>query len=247
MTTSERGAVRFGRSSIGYAVERSARRQTLTIAVDLRGGVTVQAPRETPAETIAAAVRRKAPWVLRQLADLAELPPAPPPKEFVNGETFLYLGRGYRLKVVPRAGCATPDVKLWGGRLHVTVPAGVAGANRDRLVREALVGWYKGHARRRLPERVALFAGRLGDASPAVLVRDPAKRWGSCSRKGELRFSWRIMLAPLPLVDYVVAHEVCHLKLRNHSAAFWRLLRQLLPDYERRRQRLRVLGVQFQF
>jgi predicted metal-dependent hydrolase len=246
MTTPERGAVRFGRSSIGYAVERSARRRTLTIAVDLRGGVTVQAPRDTPAETIAAAVRRKAPWVLRRLADLAELPPAPPPKEFVNGETFLYLGRGYRLKVVPQAGCLTPDVKLWGGRLHVTVPAGVVGADRDLLVREALVGWYQGHARRRLPERVALFAGRLGDAPPAVFVRDQAKRWGSCSRQGELRFNWRIMLAPLSLVDYVVAHEVCHLKLKNHSAAFWRRLRRLLPDYERRRQRLRVLGVQFQ-
>ena len=96
-------------------------------------------------------------------------------------------------------------------------------------------------------ERVALFAGRLGDASPTVLIRDQAKRWGSCSRKGELRFNWRVILAPLPLVDYVVAHEVCHLKLKNHSAAFWRLLRRLLPDYERRRERLRVLGVQFRF
>jgi predicted metal-dependent hydrolase len=246
MTTPERGAVRFGRSTIPYTVERSARRKTLTIAVDLRDGVSVQAPPDTSAETIAAVMRRKAPWVLRRLADFAELPPVPPPKEFLNGETFLYLGRGYRLRAVPGAGCESPSAKLWGGRLLVTVPPAAPGTDRGRMIREALTAWYKGRARQRLPERVTLWAERLGDPPPAVHVRDQEKRWGSCSQKGELRFNWRIIMAPLPLVDYVVAHEVCHLKLKNHSPAFWRLLRRLMPDYEQRRERLRVVGVQLQ-
>lgn len=247
MTTPERGSVRFGRSDINYTVERSASRKTLTIAVDLRGGVTVQAPRDTSDEKIAAVVRRKGPWVLRRLADLAELPPAPPPKEFVNGEGFVYLGRGYRLKVMPEGNCHIPSVKLRSGHLHVTIPAGSQPTDVAGMVRDALVGWYKGRARERLAERVTLFAQRLGDPVPSVHVRDPQKRWGSCSRKGELRFNWRIMMAPLSLVDYVVAHEVCHLKFKNHSPAFWRFLRQLMPDYEERRERLRVMGVQFQF
>ncbi len=247
MTTPERGAVCFGRSTIAYTVERSARRTTLTIAVDLHDGVSVQAPRGAPAAAIAAAVRRKAPWVLRRLADFAELRPVPPPKEFVNGETFPYLGRGYRLKAVARADCESPSTRMWGGRLVVTVPSGVAGAELSGLIREALVAWYKAHARQRLPERVALFAERLGDVPPAVHVRDQQKRWGSCSKTGQLRFNWRIIMAPLPLVDYVVAHEVCHLKVKNHSSAFWRLLRRLMPDYEQRRARLRALGVQFHF
>jgi predicted metal-dependent hydrolase len=247
MTTPERGAVLFGRSTIDYAVERSARRNTLTIAVDLQGGVTVRAPQDTPAETIAAAVRRKAPWVLGRLADFAELRPLPSPREFVNGETFLYLGRGYRLKAVTQTGCEAPAAKLWGGRLLVTVPAAAPAVGRDGLIRDALIAWYKGRARQRLPERVSVFAERLGDAPPAVRVSDQEKRWGSCSRTGELRLNWRIIMAPLALVDYVVAHEVCHLKLKNHSPAFWYLLRRLMPDYERRRERLRVMGVQFQF
>jgi predicted metal-dependent hydrolase len=247
MTTPERGAVLFGRSAIDYAVERSARRKTLTIAVDLRCGVTVRAPQDAPAATIAAAVRRKAPWVLGRLAEFAELRPVPPPREFVNGETFLYLGRGYRLQVVARPGCEAPTTKLWGGRLLVTTPATAPAAGRDRLIRGALLAWYKARARQRLPERVRRFAERLGDAPPPVHVRDQEKRWGSCSRKGELRLNWRIIMAPLALVDYVVAHEVCHLKLKNHSPAFWYLLRRLMPDYERRRERLRVMGVQFRF
>ena len=98
MTTPERGTLRFGRSSIDYAVERSARRGTLTIAVDLRHGVVVQAPRETTPERIAEVVRRKAPWILLRLAEFSELPAPPPPREFLNGESFLYLGRSYRLK-----------------------------------------------------------------------------------------------------------------------------------------------------
>ena len=112
-------------------------------------------------------------------------------------------------------------------------------------IRDLLVKWYKDHARLRLPERVAIFAQRVGSPVPPVYIRDQQKRWGSCSRKGELRFNWRIIMAPMSLVDYVVAHEVCHLKVHNHSSAFWKLLRKLMPDYEIRRERLRVLGVQF--
>jgi predicted metal-dependent hydrolase len=244
MTTQERGTLRFGRSTIPYAVERSARRQTLTIAVDVQRGVVVQAPRETTAEKIAEVVRRKAAWVLRRLADLSDLPAPPPPREFVNGESFLYLGRNYRLKAVQQPGGSAAVVKLRGGRLNVALPDGGT-QDRPGWIRGALIAWYKERARQRLTERVALFAERLGDMPPPVFIRDQEKRWGSCSHKGELRFNWRVIMAPLSLVDYVVAHEVCHLKLKNHSSAFWRVLRRLMPDYEQRRERLRAMGVQF--
>lgn len=247
MTTQECGTLRFGRSSISYLIERSTRRGTLTIAVDLPHGVVVQAPRETAAERIAEVVRRKAPWILRRLAEFSELPAPPPPREFVNGESFLYLGRNYRLKAVPQAQGRAASVKLWGGRLHVAYPDGDA-QGRPGHIRQALIAWYKDRARKRLTERVALLAERLGAAAPPpVHIRDQAKRWGSCSRRGEVRFNWRVIMAPLPLVDYVVAHEVCHLKLKNHSSAFWRLLRRLMPDYEQRRERLRAMGVQLHF
>jgi predicted metal-dependent hydrolase len=80
---------------------------------------------------------------------------------------------------------------------------------------------------------------------PPVLVREQEKRWGSCNSKGELRFNWRVMMAPMSLVDYVVAHEVCHLVVRDHSTRFWKLLGTILPDFEERRARLRVDGVKF--
>jgi predicted metal-dependent hydrolase len=245
MAAQERGTLRFGRSDIAYAIERSARRNTLTIAVDLRRGVVVRAPRELTVERIAEVVRRKAPWILRRLAEFSELPTPPLPREFINGEGFLYLGRHYRLKV-RRTSDGAGSVKLWGGWFNVALPEGGTDHDRPGRIRLALVAWYKERARMRLTERVALFAERLGDAPPPVHIRGQEKRWGSCSHKGELRFNWRVIMAPLPLVDYVVAHEVCHLKLKNHSNAFWRLLRRLMPDYEQRRARLRVMGVQFQ-
>jgi len=110
-------------------------------------------------------------------------------------------------------------------------------------VRRAVTAWYRKQAGRRLPERVEQFAARAGIECPPVLIRDQQKRWGSCSSKGELRFNWRIIMAPMSLVDYVVAHEVCHLKVRDHSPAFWKLLGTILPDYETRRERLRVKGL----
>ncbi len=244
MINHEEGFVRFGRSGIPYGIERSGSRGTLTIAVDFQRCVVVHAPQELSGDRIAEVVRRKASWILRRLAEFAELPSPPPPREFLNGESFLYLGRNYRLKILKQTGDPSPFVKLWGGRLRVALPESALEHDRGRFVRQALVGWYKERARVRLIERVGLFAERLGDIPPRVYIRDQEKRWGSCSPAGELRFNWRIIMAPLALVDYVVAHEVCHLKLKNHSNAFWRLLRRLMPDYEQRRERLRIQGVQ---
>ena len=246
MTTPERGVIPFGRSTIRYTVERRARRRTVTIAVDARDGVIVQAPHEITPDAIGAVVRRKAPWIMRRLADFAELPAPPAPKEFINGEGFLYLGRSYRLKCLQPPNCDGPAVKLYAGRLYVAFPPCMGPPEAGGHIREAIIAWYKARARKRLPERVALFAERLGGRPPPVYIRDQKKRWGSCSRDGDLRFNWRIIMAPLPLVDYVIAHEVCHLRLKNHSAAFWRLLRRLMPDYEQRRERLRTAGPQFQ-
>lgn len=90
------------------------------------------------------------------------------------------------------------------------------------------------------------YSQQLGWAPQAVYIRDQRSRWGSCNLKGELRFNWRLMMAPSPLLDYVVAHEVCHLLIFDHSPAFWRLLGKIMPDYEERRRRLALTGHQYE-
>ena len=117
-----------------------------------------------------------------------------------------------------------PLVQLNGDLLEV-FPA-------RKSVREVLEGWYTLEAQRIIGERVAWYAGRLEWPLPTVLIRDQKKRWGSCNAKGELRFNWRLIQAEMGIVDYVVVHEMAHLKVLNHSAKYWRLVEQIMPDYQ---------------
>ncbi len=229
----ERAEVQFGNTRLHYGVVRSPRRGTVSIIVSPQQGVVLKAPRGVPEERLARVVRQKAPWILRKLREQGDLGPVAR-REFVSGESFLYLGRQYRLRAQGRS----QEAKLKDGWLQVGVADG----------RRALVGWYRGHARDRLEERVALWAKRMGlEITPRVHLREQAKRWASCDRHGNLRFNWRIIQAPLRLVDYVVVHELVHLRHRNHDAAYWREVGRLMPDYEERRQALRRRGPELEW
>lgn len=191
----EQSEVQFGRTAIPYTIVRGRRKRTVAIGVDPIGGVRVRAPEDTPIEKLDGIVHQKAQWILQRRRTYEDLPPPPSPRAFVSGETFLYLGRQYRLKV---DGRLAPDVgvRLVGGRLCVS-------GRRD--VRESLVAWYRAHAAARLPKRVAVWSDVLGLCPASVLVRDPRKRWGSADVKGNVRFNWRIVQAPLrirPAIDH---------------------------------------------
>lgn len=241
----ERSAVRFGGTEIAYRIRRSARRKTVAVSVAPDEGVVLCAPVEVPVSRLDRVVHDKARWIVDRMRRVAEVEDERAPvKEMVSGETFSYLGRHYRLKVEPvRAGADTaegarPTVRLEGGWLRVRV----AGEARAEAVRAGLEAWYRTRAQARIPERVALWSERAELAPGAVLIRAQARRWGSCDAAGNLRFNWRVMQAPMRLVDYVVAHEVVHLEHAEHTSAFWAALGALMPDYEARRERLRQMG-----
>jgi predicted metal-dependent hydrolase len=237
MMAIERSEVRFGLTAIPYVVRRSQRRGTVSIAIDPSMGVLLTAPQATPIARLDRVVHDKARWIVERLRRGPVERAAP--REFVNGETFLYLGRQYRLKI---ASGAVTRVALTGGRLVVTVPVGSAAA-----VRKAVAAWYRHHAAERLPERAAIWAEKMGVPVPVVLIRDQRRRWGSCDPKGNLRFNWRIGQAAMRLLDYVVAHELVHLAHRKHTAAFWSALGKVMPDYEARREALRGIGARLEW
>ena len=132
------------------------------------------------------------------------------------------------------------DAKLRGGWLHVPAPTG---PRQTAQVREAVVGWFRRHAAERLPERVAAWRLKIGVPMPRVIVSNQQKRWGSCDRNGTIRLNWRIIQAPMRLVDYVVVHELVHLRHRGHGRDYWQAVGRVMPDYERRREDLGRCGV----
>lgn len=235
----ERGEITFGDARIRYQVIRSPRRRkTIEVSVDEPGLVTVAAPVDTPLRQLEDTVRRRAGWIVRHDGAAAS---ALPPRRFVSGESLPYLGRSVRLTVHP-----TDDAKI-GIRFHhwqfdVDVPRSLQGEERLAKVRAAFEAWYRERAATKLPPRVNRIASLLGVHPKEVLIRGQRRRWASCAPDGTLRFNWRAIMAPPAILDYVVAHELAHLRVRGHTPEYWAVVAQAVPDYRLRRARLREVG-----
>jgi predicted metal-dependent hydrolase len=234
----ERSEVQFGRTSIPYAIDRGHRVKTVAIGVDPLEGVQVRAPRGTPIARLDAIVHSKAQWIIARQRRHSSLPPPPAPRQFVSGETFLYLGRQYRLRIVQADGPGA-RVRLVGRYLLVPVANKLLSAHEAR---ESLVAWYRGHAAARLPERVEAWAKKVSVKPTSVRLSNTTKRWASADFTGNLRFSWRIVQASTRLIDYVIAHELVHLEQPDHTRSFWAKLGRVMPDYEARKDELRGVG-----
>lgn len=235
----ERGAVAFGDARIVYSVVRSPRRRkTVEITVERPGAIVVAAPLRSSAQELESIVRRKAGWIVRHHGVAAR---GPAERHYVSGGSLPYLGRTVRLSVHESASGGV-EIRFGHWRFEVQIPRALAGVQRQAAVEAAFRTWYRARAADRIDARVSRFAPLLGVAPSAVLVRDQRQRWGSCSPDGVLRFNWRIVMAPPALLDYVVIHELAHLRVRSHRAEYWTLVAQAAPDHRLRRERLRELG-----
>ncbi len=240
----ELGEIAFGDSRIEYRVVRSARRRkTLEVTVDEPGLVTVAAPLDTPEDRISEFVRRRAGWIIRHGGAAAS---APAQKLFVSGESLPYLGRSVRLSI-RRVEQGPVRVGFHHWHFDVDVPDGLHGDERRSHVRSAFEAWYRERAALKLPPRVERMSELLGVRPSAVLIRGQSRRWASCAPDGSLRFNWRTVMAPPALIDYIVAHELAHLRVRGHSADYWEVLALAVPDHRLRRRRLREIGPQLSF
>lgn len=240
----ERDAVRFGTTMIEYEVIRSSRRRkTVEITLDPARGVLVAAPDEAPVERIRAIVARRAGWIIRTSPQRGAPVVAP---RWVSGEPLPYLGRNIRLRVETSSGDRTL-VRFNHWRLHVEVPTTVVESGRSAAIQRAVTAWYRVKAGERLPERVARWAALAGYTLPRVLIRDQRQRWASCSPDGVLRFNWRVIMAPPRLIDYIVVHELAHLRVRRHTPQFWGEVARLLPDHATRRRQLSDYGASLPF
>lgn len=234
-------SLKFGGEIVSFSIERTSRRKTVAISVGY-DGVRVLAPSDLGDERVIKIVREKGPWLLRKQAGYRELGGTPIAREFISGETFHYLGRPYRLKVVPDKAAVLTRITARGSSLVAPILPEVGPLVRRAAIRSALRHWYRDHAKMHFSDRVSHTADLLGIERPPVRVVDQSKRWGSCDARGTIRLNWRLIMAPMPLVDYVIAHEACHVLEHNHSRRFWRSLETIMPDFERRVRRLDALG-----
>lgn len=173
-------------------------------------------------------------WIYRHVAEWRDLNATRVKREYVNGEGFLYLGRTYRLKLVERQDV---PLKLKDGYFCLRTDG-----RRVEAADETFKEFYRQKGRQRIPDRVAYYQTRLGVEPKSVRILELKNRWGSCSRGGNLNFHWRCMMAPATVIDYIVVHELAHLRHVNHTRAFWNTVDKILPDYQDRKEWLRING-----
>lgn len=241
----EKGTIAFGKRNIHFFVKRSKRRRTISLFVDPFEGVFLRAPLKPSFEILKKLVYSKAVWIINKQRLINEIISQLPKREFVTGETFMYLGRQLRLKVVK---ANENKIIVKEGRFIVTIDRHIKKTDKSKKIRDIIISWYKQHAKLVLLKRVQIYSKKLAIPTPETSVSNPSKRWGSCNtKKRQVRFNWRVVMAPMSLVDYLIVHELCHLKHNNHSKDFWKLLGSILPDYEARRQQLRKEGPLYYF
>lgn len=232
----------FG-TSIDFAVDRSSRRRNITIEIADGGKVVVKAPLRAADTEIERVVGKNARWILTKLAQAGNSSPAKAKHRFVDGEMLTFRGDEYTLKLIEAtAEFPVGEVKLEGDTIFVSAFLELAGVDPVTAVRDPLVQWFWHQAEVYLPRRARHYADLLGVEVSQVLVRDQKRRWGSCNAQGVLRFNYRIIIAKPSIIDYVVAHEVCHLLELNHSAAYWKTLGKIMADYRARRHELGKIG-----
>ena len=207
-----------------------AKRRTIALIIERDGSLTVRAPKRATLLDIKKFIHEKSGWIVRTRERLRPIIETPK-KQFSEGEKFLFLGSEYELKLVTPQRPALKFEDQFSLR-HT------AQKNAEMF----FTRWYKEQALSVFSERVHSYANLHGFQPKKVKVTSAKTRWGSCSSNGNLNFTWRLVMAPLEVIDYVVIHELAHLRVKNHSSKFWKLVESIDKEYKVKRKWLRLNG-----
>lgn len=213
-------------------------RKTMSIEVEPSGEVIAIAPINTSEDNALKLVKSKAKWIVKKQYEVSYININKINREAVNGEAYMYLGRNYSLQLIDNNSIKEIDVKLLRGKFIVTT-----NTRDEEKIKLALEKWYREKTLKKVNERIKYYQQYFKDKVNHIKVKEQKKRWASCTKNNELLFNWRCVMAPSNVLDYIVVHEMCHMKYKNHSKEFWDEVIRILPDYEYRRQWLKNNGI----
>jgi|LSQX01.2.fsa_nt_gb predicted metal-dependent hydrolase len=222
--------IKYGSKKIDITVSRR-RRKTLGISVSVTKGVQVAAPINASDDTIHQILSRKAPWIIEKLSHLHEIESQTPIKGFVTGDVFPYLGKDYILEITENPNAKKASVSLDNNRFNVVLPETLSTNNRPEIIRDTFILWYKKKAKEILALRIEKYSQELGVVPTALVIKGQKTIWGSCTADNKININWKILMAPLDIIDYLVVHELSHIRVKNHSKNFWSLVESILPSY----------------
>lgn len=222
---------------------KSTERSSLGITVERDGTVAINAPLRAELKAIERFVSSKTVWIRQKLAYKSQTNKEKVRRDFVSGQGFLYLGKSYRLRlinngtgVVDKEGDSTP-LRLHNGYFELL-------EREKERGKEHFIKWYKKQTEQQLQLRIPRYANRIDVEVKDFRVLDLGNRWASCGKKGTLNFSWRTVMAPIQVFDYILVHEMAHMIERGHTKEFWRIISRVMADYEERKAWLQEHGVE---
>lgn len=225
--------IQFGSKQIGFDLQYS-NRKSLGITVTPELNVLVKAPNDTSLEKVKERLRKKAPWIIRQQSFFLSFHPKTPARKFKGGETHLYLGRQYRLKI---KSTKEETVKLKGKFIEVTT-------SKNSRVKQLVSDWYIENARTKFPiiAKPLIDKFKRHKVEPSsIVLRDMPTRWGSCTPKGKIILNPELIKAPKGCIEYVIVHELCHLIHHDHTQRFMDLQTKEMKDWEKWKTKLEKL------
>jgi len=210
--------VRTERKSIGIIIERDAQ-------------VVVNAPIDLDEQTIEKHIHKKRFWIWEKLAIKNEAKENIIQKQFVSGESFSYLGRNYRLQILD----GNSDLKLTKGWFTL-------GQRKQKKAKEIFKAWYSEHLKDKIDERLELICKNAHLEKPDFRIMELGFRWGSCTKEGVLNFNYKIAMAPIGVIDYIIIHELVHLKIHTHNERFWKEVQKMMPNFQEKKEWLKING-----
>jgi predicted metal-dependent hydrolase len=218
---------------LNYQIVRSAKRRKLTITVERDRSIIVHAPLSTAVEVIDRTIKSKMQWIFEKTRHPQKYSPLPHPpgKEVVNGESALYLGREYKIELMETASGSVEFTRRF------LIPESQRGKRK-----QVLQDWYVAKASEIIPPRVECRAHELGVSVTSVKIVDNRYRWGSCTVNNHVHYNWRLIKAPMFVIDYVIVHELAHLIESNHTPRFWNIVRTKATAAEKAKAWLKEHG-----
>ncbi len=216
-----------------HLIKSKRRRKTISLHIKEGGEIVIRAPHKASKKEVEEFIKEREAWVVEKLVEEKERR-RELQKAFVSGEKFLYLGEWYPLEI-DESGHKELPLRLSFGKFIL---------NTDHIekARDVFVEWYKREAKEKIEGRVRYYSDRFHLLPVGTGITGAKSRWGSCSRDNRLSFSWRIIMAPLKIIDYILVHELVHIKEKNHSWNFWEALEEILPDYRESKTWLKKNG-----
>ena len=224
---------------INYSINKKSNVKNITIKVKHPNTVTIVSPKSVNNEFIHDLVISRSRWILNKLNEFKNKESENPPILFVDGDKIPYLGNYYTLNVYKEKNTIKCSLIFEENKFIAKVPFNISSNDQYIKLRELLINLYLTEGGKLIKERISIYSKKLNLYHESITLKEQNTSWGTCSSKGNIYINWKVLLAPLDILDYVLVHELCHLKHMNHSKEYWSLVGTIFPDYKEKRNYLK--------